>query len=140
MAEIHSQIHAQTAGYLVLGTITTKRMDEIIIYHNNECSKSNGCLLELHHKGIHPIVIDYLKNTPTFSELQSVIGKLGIKPFELIRTNEAIFTEKFAHKNFSDDEWIQVMIDHPILIQRPIVVKGDKAIIARPMGKLNDLL
>lgn len=115
-------------------------MDEIIIYHNNECSKSTGCLLELNHKGMRPVIVDYLKNTPTFSELKSVIGKLGIKPVELLRTNEPVFTEKFTDKNFSDDEWIQIMIENPILIQRPIVVKGERAVIARPIDKLYELL
>lgn len=73
-----------------------------------------------------------MENPPTRAELASLIKKLGIQPEELIRKGEEIFKEKFKGKNFTDAEWIQILADNPKLIERPIVINKNKAIVARP--------
>ena len=112
----------------------------ITIYHNPRCSKSRAChhILSDAKKDIE--VINYM-NTP-FSEekLTEVIGLLGITPLELIRTNEAIWKEKYKGKKLSDAALIKAMLENPKLIERPIVVSGNKAIIARPPEKVADFL
>ncbi|WP_242917644.1 arsenate reductase (glutaredoxin) [Pontibacter liquoris] len=104
----------------------------IQVYHNNRCSKSREALQLLEEKGQQLQVIDYLKNAPTADELRSLVQKLGIKPEQLLRKNETIFKAQFAGETYTDDEWLQIMAENPILIERPIVVNGDKAVIGRP--------
>lgn len=107
----------------------------IQIYHNARCSKSRECLAFMEETGQEFEVIKYLDDVPSFEELKSIIGKLGIKPIELVRQKEKIWIENFKGKEMSDDEVIQAMILNPILIERPIIINGDKAIIARPIEK-----
>lgn len=107
----------------------------IQIYHNSRCTKSRECLAFLEETGQEYEVIKYLENIPSFEELKTIIEKLGIKPIELVRQKEKIWIENFKNKAMSDDEVIQAMIMNPILIERPIVINGDKAIIARPIEK-----
>ncbi|MEE1945005.1 arsenate reductase (glutaredoxin) [Pedobacter sp. KR3-3] len=103
----------------------------ITIYHNNSCSKSNAALKALTQCGEPFEIIEYLKDTPSLEELREIIAKLGCKPHDLIRVNEAVYLEKYKGQNLSDEEWLQAMHDNPILIQRPIIVNQDKAVIAR---------
>ncbi|WP_293310116.1 arsenate reductase (glutaredoxin) [Pedobacter sp. UBA5917] len=112
----------------------------ITIYHNNRCTKSRCALAELEKSGKDFEVVYYLETPPNKAELTEIIAKLGIKPLELIRKGEKIFTENYKGKTLSDDKWIDVMIDHPILIERPIVISEDKAIIARPTEKIKEIL
>ena len=107
----------------------------IQIYHNSRCTKSRECLAFLEETGQEYEVIKYLETVPTFEELKSIIKKLNIKPLELVRLKEKIWIENFKNKIMTDDEIIQAMISNPILIERPIVINGDKAIIARPLEK-----
>ncbi len=107
----------------------------IQIYHNSRCGKSRECLAFLEEYGKEYEVIKYLYNVPTFDELKSIIEKLDIKPIELVRQKEKIWLENFKNKIMSDDEIIQAMILNPILIERPIVINGNKAVIARPLEK-----
>ncbi|WP_156309475.1 arsenate reductase (glutaredoxin) [Sphingobacterium endophyticum] len=112
----------------------------IKIYHNNKCSKSREAL-EVLKKGNEEFEIqEYLKNIPNKSELTNILKMLKLKPIELIRKNESIFKEYYADKDMSDSEWIDVMIEHPILIERPIVVRNGKAAIGRPIEKIIELL
>ena len=106
------------------------------IYHNSRCTKSRECLAFLEKKGQEYEVVKYLEAIPSFSELEEIIKKLGIKPIELIRQKEKIWTENFKGKTLPDREIIQAMISYPILIERPIVINGDKAVIARPIEKM----
>jgi arsenate reductase len=106
------------------------------IYHNSRCTKSRECIDFLEKKGQGYEVVKYLEAIPSFSELEEIIKKLGTKPIELIRQKEKIWTENFKGKILSDREIIQAMIAYPILIVRPIVINGDKAVIARPVEKI----
>ena len=112
----------------------------IQIYRNSRCGKSRECLAFLEDSGKEFEVIKYLENIPTFDELKSIIGKLNIKPIELVRIKEKIWLENFKNTTMTDDEIIQAMILNPILIERPIVINGDKAVIARPLAKAVTIL
>ncbi len=104
----------------------------IQIYHNARCTKSRECLAFLEKSGQDYEVVKYLENNPTFEELKIILKKIGIKPLELVRKKEEIWIENFKNKEMTDVEIIQAMISNPILIERPIVINGDKAVIARP--------
>lgn len=112
----------------------------ITIYHNPRCGKSRECLAFLENSNQKFEVIKYLETPLNFNELREIIKKLNIKPIELIRTKEAIWIENYKGKNLSDKEIIQSMVDYPILMERPIAVYGDKAIIARPLEKIKEIL
>ncbi len=109
-------------------------------YHNPRCGKSRQCLAFLQEKGVEPELVLYLKNPPSFEELSEVIDKLGIKPLELIRKNESIFKENFKGKELSNKEWIQAMVDYPKLIERPILISENAAVIGRPKENVLQLL
>lgn len=110
------------------------------IYHNPACRKSRETLRLITESGARAEVIEYIKTPPTQEELTDIIKKLKIKPEELVRKGEALFKEKFKGTTYSDEEWIKIMVENPKLIERPIVVKGDKAIIGRPPENVNELL
>lgn len=112
----------------------------LTIYHNPRCGKSRQTLKLIEESKAEVEVIEYLKKPPTHEELEELITKLGIKPEELLRKGEAIFKEKFKGKTLTEKEWIMAMADNPILIERPIVVKGNTAIIGRPPENVNKLL
>lgn len=109
-------------------------------YHNPRCGKSRNALTILKEKGIEPQVIEYLKNPPSKAELTAIIKKLGIAPFDLIRKGESIFKENYKGKNLSDEAWIDAMVENPILIERPIFINGNKAIIGRPPENVLNLV
>lgn len=102
------------------------------IYHNPRCSKSRQTFQLIKDAGKEVEVVEYLNTPPTFEELKQLIDMLGISPEQLLRKGEAIFKEQFKGKSFSDDEWIEIMIKNPKLIERPIVVDGKKAVLGRP--------
>ncbi|MFI0491495.1 arsenate reductase (glutaredoxin) [Flavobacterium sp.] len=108
----------------------------IQIYHNSRCTKSRECLAFLEESGQKYEVIKYLEKVPTFEELKLIIQKLKLKPIELVRKKEKIWIENFKDKTMSDDEVIRALISNPILIERPIVINGEKAVIARPLEKV----
>jgi arsenate reductase (glutaredoxin) len=113
---------------------------EYTIYHNPRCTKSRATLALLTERGIEPHVIEYLQTPPTAKELKAIVAKLGIKPEELVRKGEDVYKEKFAGKSLTDAQWIQALAANPILIERPIVVRGDKAAIGRPPENVEKLL
>ncbi|MFD2998865.1 arsenate reductase (glutaredoxin) [Pontibacter toksunensis] len=110
------------------------------IYHNNRCSKSRQALELTRNAGKEVEVIDYLKTPPTAADLQVILRKLHMKPDQLIRKNEAIYKDRFKGKNLTDEEWIQAKVSYPVLIERPIVVKGEEAVVGRPPEKVQELL
>lgn len=111
------------------------------IYHNTRCRKSRAGLQYVEEKGIKPEIIEYLKDQAfTFESLKDIISKLQIKPEELIRKQEADYKQNHKGKNYSDDEWINIMVDNPKLIRRPIIVKGNKAVVGDIVEHIDALL
>ena len=110
------------------------------IYHNPRCSKSRETLALLEDQKEDIEIVEYLKEVPSKEELISIIKKLGIKPEQLIRKGEPIFKEKYKGKTLSDAEWVEAMISHPKLIERPIVIKNGKAALGRPPQTVLDIL
>ena len=110
------------------------------IFHNNRCGKSRNCLSMLESSGKEFEIISYLTTPPTAAELQGVIEKLDIKPIDLVRQKEKTWNDNFKGKNFTDEELIKIMITNPILIERPILISEEKAIIARDEEKIINFL
>ena len=110
------------------------------IFHNPRCSKSRAALALLEDRGIEPVVVEYLKTPPSATELKALLAKLKLKPIELVRKGEDVYQAKFADKQLSDAQWIVAMAEHPVLIERPIVVKGDNAVLGRPPENVLQLL
>ena len=103
----------------------------IQIYHNPRCGKSRNCLAFIEKSNQDFEIIPYLTETPSFDQLKTLLGQLNLEPIQLIRIKEKIWIENFKGKTLSDDEIINAMVENPILIERPIVVKDGKAIIGR---------
>ena len=114
--------------------------DMITIYHNPRCGKSRSALTILTEHGIDPVVAEYLKNPPTKDELREILKKLAMKPEQIVRKGEEVYKEKFAKKSISDDQWLDALAKNPILIERPIVVRGDRAMIGRPPENVLEIL
>jgi arsenate reductase (glutaredoxin) len=114
--------------------------DMVRIYHNTRCSKSRGACEIIGEKGIDAEIIEYLKTPPTEAELREILGKLGMKASEIVRKGEDIYKAKFAANNYSEEEWIKILSENPILIERPIIVNGDQAVIGRPLERINEIL
>ena len=117
-----------------------KEISMITIYHNARCSKSREGVCFLENTDTPFEVVNYLENTPTTQELEDLLKKLNLEPIDLVRKKESIWIENFKGKELTSTEIIQAMVAHPKLIERPIVVKGNKAVIARPTEKINELL
>jgi arsenate reductase len=111
----------------------------IKIYHNPRCSKSRKGLAYLEEKGLDVDVVKYLDNPPSREELIEIIAKLAIKPIQLVRKGEQIWKENFKGKDLNDAQIIAAMLENPKLIERPIIIKGDKAVIARPLENIDKL-
>ncbi len=112
----------------------------IKIYHNNRCSKSRQGLQILENSGKDFEVVKYLENIPSKDELKAVISLLNIAPLDLVRKNEAIWKENYKGKELNDDEIITAMVENPKLIERPIVISGNKAIIGRPPESILEII
>jgi arsenate reductase (glutaredoxin) len=115
-------------------------MSSFTIYHNPKCTKSRAALALLQERGIQPKVIEYLKTPPTAQDLEAIIGKLGITPEQLVRKGEEVYKANYAGRKLTDAGWIEAMVRHPILIERPIVVTANRAVIGRPPENINQLL
>lgn len=110
------------------------------LFHNPRCGKSRNCLAFIENSEKEFEIIKYLENPPTFEELTLILKKLHFKPFELVRQKEPVWIEKYKNKTLTNDEIINAMIANPILIERPIVIDGDKAYIARDSDTLSGLI
>lgn len=110
------------------------------IYHNPRCSKSRQTLQLIKDKGVEIEVIEYLKDIPTENELTEIVNKLGINPNQLLRKGEEVYKTNFKGKELSDSEWIKAMVEFPKLIERPIVIKGNKAVLGRPPENVLELI
>ena len=105
----------------------------VTIYHNPRCSKSRQTLALLEEKGVAPDIVEYLKTPPSAAELKAILKKLGLKPQEIVRTTDARYAELgLKERAVSEDDLIALMAKNPILIERQIVVSGNKAAIGRP--------
>jgi arsenate reductase len=107
-------------------------MKKVSIYHNPRCGKSREALKLLQENGCEIEIIEYLKDVPAKKDIKMILDKLGIKAIDLVRKKEEVFIKKFKNKEFTNEEWIQIMLENPILIERPIVIDGYKAIVGRP--------
>lgn len=103
----------------------------IQIYHNPRCGKSRNCVAYISDKKLDASIIKYLETPPTVQEIKDLLLKLNYKPIQLVRVKESIWIENYKNKSLTDEAIIQAIVTHPILIERPIVIKGDKAIIGR---------
>jgi len=112
----------------------------VVIYHNARCSKSRSACEIVAGQGIQATIVEYLKTPPTKEELRVLLEKLEMKPGELVRRGEDVFKEHYAGKTLDDEQWLDALVAHPILIERPIVVRGDKAVIGRPPERVVELL
>ncbi|WP_299096836.1 arsenate reductase (glutaredoxin) [Winogradskyella sp.] len=112
----------------------------ITIYHNPRCSKSREGLALLEGSGKKFEVVKYLEDLINEDELKTIISKLEIKPIDLIRKNEAIWKSDYKGKELTDQQIIKAMIEHPKLIERPIIVNNDKAVIGRPKELILDII
>lgn len=114
--------------------------EKVTIYHNPRCGKSRAALAILVEHGAEAVVVEYLKTPPTRNELREILSKLGMKPEQLVRIGEDVYKQKYAGKSMSDDQWLEALEKNPILMERPIIVKGDRAVVGRPPEKVAELL
>ena len=116
-------------------------MTDLTLYHNPRCSKSRGALELLEARGLAPTVVRYLETPPDAATLKALLGKLGIGARQLLRSGEDEYKSlELANPALSDAHLIDAMVQHPKLIERPILVAGDKAVIGRPPEKVLEIL
>lgn len=116
-------------------------MTDLTLYHNPRCSKSRGALEILEARGLAPTVVRYLETPPDAATLKALLEKLGISARQLLRTGEDEYKDlNLAAPDLSEAQLIEAMVKHPKLIERPILVAGDKAVIGRPPEKVLEIL
>lgn len=115
-------------------------MQKTCIYHNPRCSKSRQALHFLIEQGIEPQIIEYLKTPLTQKRIKELLTMLNMQAFDIIRTNEVEFKTSHLEKTSSENELIKAIVTHPILLQRPIIVHNNKAVIGRPVEKILEIL
>jgi len=113
--------------------------NKVQIWHNMRCSKSRSAFQWLADNNIESEWVDYMKSPISKTELTSMLHKLNIPAFDLIRKKEKVFVKNWKGQEKTDVEWIEIMIENPQLIERPIIIKGDKAVIARPLELIEQL-
>ena len=135
---VNGQPHRAQEDY---HTYIKKRHQNLMkIYHNPRCSKSREGLKYLEEKGFEVEVIEYMKNGITAREIKEFLSKSGLKVNDIIRTNEELFKEKYKDMEFTKEEWINILVENPKLIQRPLVIKGTHAVLARPVEEIQKLI
>jgi len=115
-------------------------MSDLILYHNGRCSKSRGALEILIEKEIPHTVRWYLTDPLKKTELKALLKKLKMQPSELVRKSEERYKESYKDKDITEKEWLTILVKHPELIERPILERGDKAIVARPPERVFELI
>ena len=106
--------------------------EELKIYHNSRCRISREALQLIQQRGFNPDIIQYLNDPPSKEELKNILAILNYKPIELVRTNEEIWKRNFKNKTLNENDIINAMIDYPKLIERPIIINKNKAVVGRP--------
>lgn len=109
------------------------------IYHNPQCAKSREGLAILEESGRAFPVVKYLENPPSYIQLSAIVGKLGVPAIDLVRKNEKIWKENYKGKEMDDQAIIQAMVDNPKLIERPIVIYNNEAVVGRPPERIKSL-
>lgn len=109
-------------------------------YHNPRCSKSRQALALLEEKGVQPKIRKYLEEVPSKEEFKLLLEKLNVEPSSLLRKGEAIYKEQYKNLKLNEAEWLEVMLQHPKLIERPIFINGNKAVVGRPPENVLDIL
>ncbi|MFY9179215.1 MAG: arsenate reductase (glutaredoxin) [Venatoribacter sp.] len=116
-------------------------MSEIKIYHNPRCSKSREALALLQEQGINPEITEYLQDAPDANEIRHILDLLGVPVREIMRTGEPIYKElNLGSGALSEDDLINAMVEHPILMERPIVIYGNQARVGRPPKLVLEIL
>jgi len=116
-------------------------MSEILrVYHNARCSKSRAACALLQERGLALEVVEYLKTPPSRAELAGLLRKLGATAESLVRKGEDIYKSDYQGRELDEEAWLDALVAHPILIERPIVVRGERAVVARPPEKVLSLL
>ncbi len=116
-------------------------MTDLTLYHNPRCSKSRAALQLLEERGLQPVVVHYLDNPLSAAQLRELLSKLDLPPRQLLRSGEDEYRElDLANQALGDDELIAAMVAHPRLIERPILIAGDRAVIGRPPENILELL
>jgi arsenate reductase len=111
------------------------------IYYKNTCSTCRTAYALLKEATGEPIEkVDYIAHAPSEKELREVVRMLGVEPEQLVRKKESLYKEKYAHRKLTGDQWIAVLHKHPVLIQRPIVIRGSRALIGRPATTVVDFV
>jgi len=118
----------------------SKEPFDITLYHNPRCSKSRAALALLQERGIEPRIVEYLKTPPSASQLAALVDKLGIEPEALVRKGEEEFKQRYQNRILNADEWLAALAQYPILIERPIAVRGSRAVIGRPPERVLELV
>ena len=115
--------------------------DKVVIYHNPKCSKSRETLQILQDKNIEPEIIDYLEDPPTAQELKKIIAMLGVSARDLMRSTEPVYTDaNLDDDSISENDIIEAICEYPALLQRPIVISQNRAIIGRPPGRVLEII
>lgn len=116
-------------------------MEDLTIYHNPRCSKSRQTLALLEERNLEPEIVLYMNDVPSRDTLRELLDKLGMRAADLLRKSESAYKDlNLADENLSEDQLLDAMISEPRLIQRPIVVAGDRAVLGRPPENVLDLL
>lgn len=113
---------------------------KITLYHNPRCSKSREALALLQDDNVVFEVREYLKEPPTFEELSELLSALQLSAIDIVRKKEPFYREHYQGKILSNDEWIRVLMEHPVLIERPILIHGKQAVIGRPPVLVKEIL
>ncbi len=111
-----------------------------VVYYKPGCSKCRTLLEAMDGAHVQCELVEYLEHPPTVELLQDILQKTGLKAKNLVRTSEPLYSEKFAGKKYSDKKWLEILVKNPVLLQRPIVMQGDKAWIARDAETIEELL
>jgi len=114
--------------------------EKIVVWHNPRCSKSRNGIRYLDEKGVEYEIRRYLDEAPTKEEIRDLLKKLRMQPRELMRTKEKIYRELGLKEVEDEEKLIEAMAEHPKLIERPVVIRGDRAVVARPETKIDELL
>lgn len=114
--------------------------DSFRLYHNARCSKSRAACALLAERGHHVEIVNYLESPPSREELGELAAKLGMTPSKMVRRGESVFEEFYGGRELSEEQWLDALATHPILLERPILVRGERAVIGRPPERILELL